>query len=225
MEYEERDIAVLNEAKSLEIITKPLPTDEDTRHKLAEAVIEQARFARKKGENGEHVTRILFIAESQPFLDKDEREYQSAISKEIESSLPLPPEVEDIPTLPSDFNDISDRELIKFMGVYNACAARANWLYSIEEAGQASAKAIADYYEDEYIVSADRKDVGGKAKTAALLRAEAKKDNPAISKWRGREGNHSRKANKYKRLVDHYDLTCDRLSRIWTVKSEERKHA
>lgn len=232
----QRATSVLNTAKSFDVIDDELPVDEQTRIDLANLIIDKARKARERGENGDHVTQILWAAEVEigedgeeqynAEEDSDEASYKKAIQEEIEDSLPVPPEIDvEIPNIPQDFNDLSDKQIIRLIGIYNACQARANWLYAIEEAGQAAAKSIADYYEDKYIISADRKDVGGKSKTAQLLKAEAKENYPDILKWRKREKEHSRKANKYSRLRDNWDNTCDRLSRIWTIKNEERQHS
>lgn len=161
-------------------------------------------------------------------LSDDEQYYQELISDKVESGLPIPHEIEgDPPELPLDITQISGKEVRFLHGAFNACAARVGWLYSLEEAGQSAASQIANHLEDEYITSLgdDRKDFGGKSKTQALLKAEASRSNPDIVKWQKRERQHANAANKYKRLLDAYDNICDRLSREWTMRTDEKQHS
>lgn len=160
-------------------------------------------------------------------LDEDEEYYKVLLEKGIESGLPIPHEIEgDPPKLPLDLTSVSDKEVRFLHGAFNACAARAGWLYACEETGEAAAKQIADHLEDEYItgLGEERKDFGGKPKTQALLKAEAQRANPDIVKWRKRERQHSIAGNKYKRILDAYDGNCERLSREWTMRVNEREH-
>lgn len=222
---EKRALAILNEAKAVGMLKKPVPDDNDTRLKLAEYVIEDARNRFNKGEKGKHITRILYTADVslEQELDNDERRYLEQIEDEIETGIPVPPQIKgDVPEMPLDLTTISTTKLRQLHGAFNACAARVGWLYAYEEAGEASAKAIADHYENEYIYSADRKDIGGKPKTQQLLKIEAEKTYPQISKWRDRESKHKKKANKYKRLLDGFNLSCDRLSREFTMRDKEQ---
>lgn len=158
--------------------------------------------------------------------DENEKYYEEALNEKIEDGLPIPHEIEgDPPNLPLDLTLLSDKEVRYLHGAFNACAARAGWLYALEETGLAAAKQIADHLEEEYIIGADRKDIGGKPKTQAFLKAEAQADNSDIIKWRRREHKHSIAANKYKRILDSYDSNCDRLSREWTMRMDEREHS
>lgn len=228
-----RAIAVLKEAKSHDIISKPIPEDDNLKIKVADAIIDQARKAREAGENGEHVTAILFTAdvdfttgeikEEEP-KDEDQKFYEAAIKETVRDNLPIPKDPPEVPELPFDFTSLADEELRFLHGAFNACLARAAWLYAINEAGESAAKKIADHYEEEYIINADRKDFGGKPKTAALLKAEAASENSAIVKWRDLEKKHSIKGNKYRRLRDIYESNVERLSREGTLRNDERKH-
>jgi hypothetical protein len=222
--------AILSEAKNHELISKD--TSElanQSKIKLANAVVKQAQKAYKNKERGEHVTSILFAADedfTQASEDDDEALYESILASEVETGLPVPHVIEgDPPQLPLDLSELSDKEVRWLHGAFNACSARVTWLYSVEEGGEAAAKQIADHHEEKYITNTERKDIGGKPKPQALLKAEAKEADPDILKWRKRERKHSISAGRYKRLVEIYNNNCDRLSREWTMRIDERKNS
>lgn len=221
-----RALAILNEAKSGGMLKKQIPFDTETQIKLANYVVEEARARKDKGENGPHITNILFTADvdwtNSLKEDEDDKKFNSYLKAELENGLPIPPEIKgDIPELPMDLTIISLKELRRLHGAFNACAARVGFLYAMEETAEAAAKMIANNYEEKYIATADRKDIGGKAKAMKLLQIEAAENYPQIKKWRSRERDHSIKANQYKRLLESYNQSCDRLSREFTMRQDE----
>jgi hypothetical protein len=225
----ERAIAIINEAKSYDIVDDALPETDHQKVQLANYLVKQARKARELGENGDHITRILFTAEvdhklNEDVVDEDKAFFESALSQELESGIPIPPEIEgEPPLLPHDLTEISLSSLVYLHGAFNACSARAGWLYAYEEAAATAAAAVADHYEEEYIISADRKDLGGKPKPQVLLKAEAKKRYPKIKEYRDIQKISEIKANKYKRLLETYNNSCERLSRQFTMRQTEKE--
>lgn len=158
-------------------------------------------------------------------LSPAESLYAEALNEEIEN-IPVSPVIEgDVPNLPLELMELSDSELMRLHGVFNALSARVGWLYAIEEAGENAAKLVVDQFENDYMAQADRKDFGGKAKSHAVLKAEAIKTFPEIKVWKTRQHKHSVKASKYKRLLERFDLNCDRLSRQYTYRTNEREHS
>jgi hypothetical protein len=222
--------SILKEAKVHELISKDISELEDSQKiKLANKLVENARKQSAAGRKGEAVMSILFAADvdvgvSPKDIDKDEERYQATISDHLESGLPIPPEIEGTPPkLPLDLTELSDKQVRWLHGAFNACSARVGWLYAIEEGGENAAKQIADDHEESYVVSADRKDIGGKPKSMALLKAEAKENVPDIAKWRKREKTHSIASSRYKRLFEIYNSNCERLSREWSMRVQERE--
>lgn len=222
--------SILNQAKLLGLITKDTSElTDDKQIKLANAIVNNAQKAYRNNERGEKVTSILFAADvdmnvSEDDPDEDEVRYRKILEEHIESGLPIPPEIEGTPPdLPLDLTELSDKQVRWLHGAFNACSARVGWLYSVEEGGESAAKQIADHYEEQYITTTDRKDIGGKPKPQALLKAEAKQANSTIVKWRDREKKHSIKANKYKRMFEIYNNNCERLSREWTMRIQQRE--
>ncbi len=228
---DDQALAIINVAKSHDLIDIPTPLDSSEKIKLAQELTEQAWEAKNKGNQSHAVTEILFAASITPEdnpepTNSDDDVYQRAISEQI-SSLPIPPEIEGkIEDVPLDITSLSDRELMRLHSIYNACSARANYLYAIEEAGEAACKNIADHYYEEWLIKADKYDHDAKkAKTNDILKAEAKAEVPSLAKWRKLEQKHSLEANKLKRLRDVYDNHVERLSRAWSMRVDERSHS
>ncbi len=226
-----RAIAILKEAKNQDILDKPLPEDDNLKIKVADYLVSQAHKAKEAGENGLHVTALLSLAEADfetgeiAPQDEDEKTYKEAIDEFMDNTLPVPVDPnEDAPEIPFDITSASDEQLRFLHGAYGAYFARAAYLCALEESGHSAAKQIADFHEDEYIATADRKDIGGKAKTGAVLKIEAAQADPAILKWRKREKDHERKLNKYRRFRDMYEKNVERFSREGTLRENERKH-
>lgn len=219
-----RALAILNEAKNGGMLKKQIPSDNETRIKVANYIVDEARKRRENGERGAHIQNILFTADVDWSEDEEEKKYREYINEELEDGLPIPPEIKgEIPEFPADITQVSTQLLRKLNGDFNACSARIGWLYALEEAGQSAAKQIADSHEEAYIITADRKDIGGKAKAQKLLEAEARAADKDIVKWRDREKRHANRANKYKRLLDAMNNHCDRLSREFSMRQEEMK--
>jgi hypothetical protein len=173
------------------------------------------------------------LIESHPELEDDiqqdsspaERLYQHAIADELKG-IPTPSEPKGkVPDLPLDLTDCTDTQLMKLHSAYNALSARVGWLYAVEEAGEAAAKTVINNFEEEYFNIADRKDFGGKPKAQSLLKAEAVNKFPELKVWKERYSKHSIDARKYKSLLERFDNVCDRISRHWTMRTENREHS
>lgn len=227
-------LAIINEAKSHEIIDLDIPETENQQQILAEELLIMAKEAWDDGNRSEAVSAIHHIAELQ---EKTEQAKQPQKNNELhkmqylesikENELPIPPEIEiEIPDIPLDLTNLSDREIMRLHGVYNACSARANWLYAQEEAGESAAKKIADHIYNEWVVSADKIDAKSKKpKTKDVLYAEAILETDSLGEWWDTYKTHATSAKKYSRLRDIYDNNCDRLSRQWTMRTEEKEHS
>jgi hypothetical protein len=223
---------VITESKSRGYYDNPMPEDNDKIIATANFLGKAAFEAYEKGNRGEDVKAIMKAAETYNISkdkdqdDPDVKRYNSFVTDEI-SGLPKPAKVdgEEI-TMPFSLENISDTEILKYIGIYNSCSAYSNYLYSLEEAGEASAKLIADEYFDSFLVKAPKKDPEtNKPKTARQIEAEAMIQDDNVQKWRKLQKEHSIRANRYKRLRDIYSDNCERLSRAFTIKQDERNKA
>lgn len=221
--------ALINECKSRGYYELAIPEDESKIIAVAEKLNEKALEAFNSGKKGEDIRAIIAIGETLNSASEDspdDRRYSKLIMEEIEGlPVPVKPEGQEV-QMPFSLETLTDREILKFIGIFNSCAAYANYQYSLEEAGEASAKIIADEYFDKFLVESEKKDPQtNKPKTNRQLEAEAMVSDKNIAKWRKLQQEHAVKANRYKRLRDIYTDNCERLSRAFTVIQDERKYA
>jgi hypothetical protein len=221
--------ALINECKSRGYYELPIPQEDNKIIAVAEKLYQKALEAYNSGKQGEDIKVILSIGESFDSVsddNPDDKRYNKLIMEEVEGlPIPVKPEGENV-QMPFSLEALTDREILKYIGIFNSCAAYANYQYSLEEAGEASAKIIADEYFDRFLVESEKKDPEtNKPKTNRQIEAEAMVKDKNISKWRKLQQEHSVKANRYKRLRDIYTDNCERLSRAFTVIQDERKYS
>jgi hypothetical protein len=230
--------AIITEAKGFGLDVGVPETDEqivETANKIYDFAVE----AQDSGMNGEHITTIIKLTENYlPFEknsteetvpsgnddDEDKSFYLKSIEERIADNIPVPPEIEgEAPNLPVDLNELSDKEVMRLHGAFTACSARINWLYAIEEAGESAARFIANKKTSDYIASADKKDEDTKKpKTMEVLKAEARSDNEEIDYWRNLQEKHEVAAKKFHTVSEIFNNNVERLSRHWTMRTQER---
>lgn len=216
---------IINEARS-HGLDVPLVDNAGQKIRLAKELYEHAKAEHNRGKKGEAVIAIMYAGEVQiGDSDPDTKKYQEAIAEAVPENLPIAPDITDSPPqMPFDFVALTDEEVRYYHGAYSACASRASWLLTKEEAGKAAAKQIADHHLEEYIITADRKDAQtNKPKTMEVLKAEASTGDKKISKWRDLQRQHEIRENKIKRLFDNYSTAADRFSREMSMRQIERE--
>ena len=215
-----------------------LPQTEDECIKEAYSIIEDARTAWDKGVRGEPVRTIINLAVS--YLPNPVEEYEpSGLERNIarlrdskeyalkrirSNNLPIPPDLEgEPPSMPRDISTLSDGDLRRFHGEFNACVARANWLLSVEEADELAARHSADLLYAQAIREAAQSldSDNGRPKTKPILESEAASD-PKVLEWRQKQMEHQVSIKILKSLRDIYQQNCDRASREFTMRSESR---
>jgi len=217
-------VSILNECKNRGYYDKPIPDSDDKIISLAETFVAKAKEQVDKGKGNQDIQIILNLGKGLEPKDKDEERFESLVLDDIDG-LPNPFKPEDIEPMPYNLDSLTPAQIMKFLGIYNSCAAYANHMYSIEEASEAAAKIIADEAYDEWLVKAEKKDPEtNKAKTNVQLVAEAMTSEPRIKKWRDIQKEHEIKAGRFKRLKDIYNDNCERLSRAFTAIQDERKY-
>jgi hypothetical protein len=230
-----RATAVINIAAKHGLFEGVMPEEANERAALAEHIAKKAYTARDKGNAGDAVTEILYTWEVElrnavndnNGKDKtpEERKYEAALTEFTKENLPVPPEIEgDPPLLPLDFSNESPKTVRYLHSAFNACAARVGYLLAIEEAGEKSAKQIADEIFNKWLIAAERKDEQtGRPKTKEVLHAEALDADDNLGKWRGRQSDHSIKAGKLKSLFDYYNDSAERLNKEAIMRQMERE--
>lgn len=136
-------------------------------------------------------------------------------------NLPIPPEIEgEVMEMPRDLTTLSDREIRRLHGEYNALLARATYLVSVEAGDLNSAMALYDHAVRKAFFDLPDKDDEGKRITKADRMEEARLNEEA-SGWIARVSEHTAALDKLKALKEIYKGHVDRLSRDWTMRTEE----
>lgn len=220
--------AIINECKSRGYYDKPMPSKDGDIITLAEQLLGRAELALENGSTKPDVKDIVSVGAvyklSDTSSDADESRYVSLIMEDVDG-LPNPFQPTEEEILPYDLSTLTVKEIMRYTGIYNSCFGYANHKYSLEEAGSAAAKIIADEAYDEWLVGAPKKDEETKKpKTARQLEAEANVQDARVKKWRTKQKEHLTRAKRYKRLKDIYFENCERLSRAFTAIQDERKY-
>lgn len=192
---------------------------EKTQEKTPEAV--------QKQENEQEIDFVVYDetkAEPQP-VEKAKPAKSKKPKAEVKSlpidefltkeRLPIPadPDWELLP-VPGDFTTLSDVEVRRLHSQYHGYFSRATWLLVQEESDLSAAE-----HMHSIALSRAIKEIGGDKITAA--KNEALFD-PEVVNWKEKTLEHGSSVKKLKALVAIYDATCNRLSREWTMRSEER---
>lgn len=135
--------------------------------------------------------------------------------------LPIPKEWQDEPSeLPRDFTKITDQDVRRLSSEYNAYFTRALWLLAVERSDLANATHLLDDALRKATLEVDRKDAAGKAKTVAIIEAEANNDTD-VQTYRGNVYIHEDRIIVLKALAEIYSSNIERLSREATMRKDE----
>lgn len=193
---------------------KEIPNDEDKQIRLAQLTLKNfgSEDLGLKEEEAEET-------------DPDKILYNKALHEEVDG-IKIQHQIEgEIPELPVDLNDLSDKQVMYLYGAFNAMSARVGYLHALSEGGKTAAESLVQHYEEKYLATADRKDHGGKVKAHYILKAEAIEAFPQLTEWKRLAREHSIEAGKQKRMFEILNQNCERLSRHWTMRMDERSHA
>lgn len=142
--------------------------------------------------------------------------------------LPIPPSLEgEPPVLPRDLTTKSDTVVRRLHSEFAAALARATYLVSLETADEYASKMIYERLYARALARVERTYSEGekiKSKTVPQLEAEAAQD-AEVREWQERFHSHHIQSTFMKSIRDGYKDTCDRLSREWSMRTEERGHA
>ena len=133
-------------------------------------------------------------------------------------NLPVPPEVQgEIMPMPRDLTTLSDRELRRMMGEYNALFARAVWLTAVEGSDLANSEHMVEH---SLRVARRRVRADGVKRTQEELNDEAHADED-VQLWEQRHVEHDKLFREYRSLKDIYSGHLERLSREASIRDQE----
>jgi hypothetical protein len=156
--------------------------------------------------------------------DGGDPEYAAVIAKAMEdyerAKLPLPSDVEHIPEMPEDITQQNDLQARSLYSRFNACSARARFLWGLERHKRAGCEQKVKQYMRPATADA-RKEMGPKATLDEVKKVAAEDEN--VVKWQERADMHKGREIAYKDLLDIYAENVSVLSRDWTMRSNEER--
>jgi hypothetical protein len=221
--------AILRQAKEGGYLDDPIPEDDKEASELATFYAVEAEKSLGKPEFKKDKTVGAIVELFKDWQSKNAEEVVEEIfgpTRETHRGLPVPEETYKEPTwLPNDFTELGDKDIRKAHAQYNGYHSRAKWLYSLEVNKLADATAIRDsIYRDNYEKWNDEYEADGRKTTKDVLDTAARGD----ADYKEADANvrqHQRDVVSLKALMEIYGDTVDRLSREWTMRTDENKRS
>lgn len=221
--------AILRQAKEGGYLDDPIPEDDKEASELAVFYAKSAEEEVKKPEfkKDKTVNAILGLySEAKKAEAEEVVEEIFGPTRETHRGLPVPEETYKEPTwLPNDFTELGDKDIRRAHAEYNAYHSRAKWVYSVELNRLADATSLRDsIYRDNYDRINDELEAEGSKTTKDILDTKARgEENYKEADAQVRR--HQREVVSLKALMEIYGDTVDRLSREWTMRTDENKRS
>lgn len=140
----------------------------------------------------------------------------------IKHNLPVPKDWEGTPEdFPRDISELTDRNVRRLSGEYNAYLSRAKWLLALAISDLANSTHLRDHFYRLALKKVSRVDPStDKAKLKEVIDAEAREDVD-FAAYDESVLQHQKDVTMLKALVDIYSGNVDRLSREWTMRQDE----
>lgn len=228
-----------------------MPDTEADQIKMAKVIISQAYEAKKildsesgKNDHVEAIIRVCEGVEAEPPLPgkpqsvveelsdpvdlepkKPKKDLKSALDEVQEilrkENLPEPSPInEDPKPIPSDLTALDNTQIRQLHSQFNAAHLRTAWLAGIEESYLSDCEVAAKASFSRSMDGLEKIDENGKSKQITLLKEEAANDEEYRS-WISRAEYHRSRHKSFKLLVEIYDKACERLSREWTMRTDQ----
>lgn len=171
------------------------------------------------------IEKVPEVAAPKPAAKKPAKPAKKAVEPDVpelgidkflqREGLPIPSEIDwDVKEIPADLTALSEVEVRRMHGQYHAYFSRTLWLLAQEENDLNAAEHLYDMAFAKAIRA-----IGGDKITAAKTEASA---DPEVVVWKEKMMQHAAAVKKLKALCNIYEASCNRLSREWTMRSEER---
>lgn len=208
--------ALLLQAKEDGHYSMPLPDYEDQLIRDAENLVEDAYTAFNGGMKGAKVQAIISLYES--FEDPSEPSTSKKNRGEVFKELPIPTKVDhEAPDFPYDITIIDTVALRRLHSQFAALLARSNYLVAAEEAVEYTARQHADF---EFAKAVRAAASTGEGKLKSTIEAEAAAE-PDVIALREKQMEAYGNVKILKALRDTYQSNCERISREFTMRTEE----
>ncbi len=148
------------------------------------------------------------------FSESDLREYEGLpIPKAVEESVPQ--------EMPTDLTELGDKAVRRLYSTFGSYLGRARWRLATANSNLANATHLRDEaYRTQYI-KVKREAVTNEEKLTIEDLQNLAKESEEYKEWSSRVKDHTNEATNWKALVDIYGGNVDRLSREWTMRTEQ----
>lgn len=240
---EDRDTAlqIINEYKTVIEDDDPLPEEDDQLIAKAQEIFEGAQKLWEQDPKDKKlraaIQSIIWLGDSPirvdgqervdlprkssgGFSDGDLREGEQGTPgfKEyaIDEKLPIPAHIEgDAEPMPRDLSTVSDKQIRRLSGEFNAFLTRATYLLGVETADLINAQHLLEDARNTAL-----RGLTVEKKLAKVIDAELAADEK-VKEWADRVNEHEKKVTILKSLKEIYSGNVDRLSREWTMRQNE----
>ena len=237
--------AILSEVAAGNWLDKPMPENDEELVDLAQYYVEEAQLAVKEGMNNEHLSAIINLSKVSPPVLSEPAESPNIdggppgeikhvdpdptrnIPREevfaVKEGLPVPQAIPEsaVFNMPTDLTDLGDKELRRLHSAFNHYLGRARWLLAISSSNLANATHLRDEsYRASYIKALKKSQLEGEKLSQAALEMTAK-DTEEYQAWSEKVNSHNKEVTSWKALVEIYGGNVDRLSREWTMRTEQ----
>lgn len=165
------------------------------------------------------VTKEALVRETYP--RRSSGGYSESDLREVHE-LPIPPATEEVTyDMPVDLTDVGDKAVRRLYIAFGGYLNRTRWLLALAESSLANATHLRDdEYRKAYLYEyREAKSVGEKP-TQNVLELMAK-ESPNYIEWNEKVQQHAQEVSKLKALKDIYGGNVERLSREWTMRTEQ----
>lgn len=210
--------AILKEAQEGGYLNA-IPEDEDEVVKEAEFYLQEANKAFENGMKGDKTIKAIRNLGTQIGEEVAEDIFGAPLDEKFHG-LPVPRDpVNELTPLPTDFTEVGDKQLRRLHGEYNAYLARARWVLALAINKLSDATNMKeDVYRKAYLGARETEEKA----TNTVLDALARESEDYI-KWERLVRDYQKDVTSYKALVEIYSGDIDRLSREWTMRTEEER--
>lgn len=242
-ELEEAARSILNEARARGIVVP----DESSMVESARVLLELAQDAHDNGAQGEDVMAILAMkgllngevaggheepATEEPIDTPSQQEdgpqeatespRDAPVRKGKNEQFPIPPEIEGLPPeMPRDLTELSDRDVRRLQGEFNAWLNRVTYLIGVERSDEVDATAQAESALRKAKAKArvELTTPEGKAPAAAQVNTLAE-ESDEYQEWTMRATGHKAELVRMYALRDIYQHNIERLAYDWKARSD-----
>jgi hypothetical protein len=217
-------LAILEVCKEGGYYDDEIPGDDEALIKEAEFYLQHAEAAAETDSADATILKIVELGKaSGGYVDESVTPEPAPAPETIaKEHLPIPPQIEgEPPNMPMDISEISDKQVRRLSGEFNACLGRTIWLLSEALTDELHLKSLRDDVYQREFIAAGRRAADAEEKATKDDKEAAAKQTDAFQKINAKVTEAEDIVRRYKALKEVYSGNIDRLSREATLRDDE----